>query len=129
MHVCVKMMLKGLKEALTVLIVTHVTQVKRVKSGVCSFNTTLHTEYCTVTQFVTQFVTHVKRVESVKYYVLYSVYRASRPCQEGRLFEPSVLGVEWFTTSQSEEATLLTFLDLSNYKGDCRQDAQPIANS
>ena len=31
--------------------------------------------------------------------------------------------------SQSEEAALLTFLDLSNYKGDCWQDAQPIPNS
>ena len=31
MVVCVKMMLKGSKEALTVLIVTHVTHVKRVK--------------------------------------------------------------------------------------------------
>ena len=40
MHVCVKMMSKGLKEALTVLIVTHVTQVKRVKSGVCGSYTT-----------------------------------------------------------------------------------------
>ena len=30
---------------------------------------------------------------------------------------------------QSEEAALLTFLDLSNYKGDCKQDAQPIPNS
>ena len=82
MHVCVKMMSKGSKEALTVLIVT---QVERVKSGVCGFYTTLHTEYCNVTQFVT----HVKRVKSVKY----SVYRASCPCQEGRLFEPSILGV------------------------------------
>ena len=44
MHVCVKMMLKGSKEALTVLIVTHVTQVERVESGVCGFYTTLHTE-------------------------------------------------------------------------------------
>ena len=35
MHVCVKMMSNGLKEALTVLIVTHVTQVERVESGVC----------------------------------------------------------------------------------------------
>ena len=35
---------------------------------------------------VTHFVTHVKRVESVKYYVLYSVYRASRPSKGGRLF-------------------------------------------
>ena len=41
MHVCVKMMLKGLKE---VLIVTHVTQVKRVESGVCGFYITLYTE-------------------------------------------------------------------------------------
>ena len=46
MHVCVEMMSKGSKEALTVLIFTHVTQVKRVKSGVCGFYTTLHTEYC-----------------------------------------------------------------------------------
>ena len=45
MPVCVKMMSKGSKEALTVLIVTHVTQVKRVESGVCSFYTTLHPEY------------------------------------------------------------------------------------
>ena len=35
MHVRVKMMSKGSKEALIVLIVTHVTQVERVKSGVC----------------------------------------------------------------------------------------------
>ena len=44
MHVCVKMMSKGSKEALTVLIVTHVTQVERVKSGVCGSYTTLYTE-------------------------------------------------------------------------------------
>ena len=30
-----EMMLKGSKEALTVLIVTYVTQVKKIKSGVC----------------------------------------------------------------------------------------------
>ena len=46
MHVCVKMMSNGSKEALTVLIVTHVTQVERVESGVCGFYATLHTEYC-----------------------------------------------------------------------------------
>ena len=45
MVVCVKVMSKGSKQALTVLIATHVTQVKRVKSGVCSFYATLHTEY------------------------------------------------------------------------------------
>ena len=37
MHVCVKMMSKGSKEALTVLIITHVTQ---VESGVCGSYTT-----------------------------------------------------------------------------------------
>ena len=40
MHVRVKMMSKGSKEALTVLIITHVTQVKRVESGVCGSYTT-----------------------------------------------------------------------------------------
>ena len=35
------LMLKGSKEALTVLIVTHV---ERVESSVCGFYTTLHTE-------------------------------------------------------------------------------------
>ena len=44
MHVYVKMMSKGSKEALTVLIVTHVTQVERVESSVCGFYATLHTE-------------------------------------------------------------------------------------
>ena len=38
------LMSKGLKEALTVLIVTHVTHVKRVESGICGFYTTLYTE-------------------------------------------------------------------------------------
>ena len=40
MHVRVKMMSKGSKEALTVLIITHVTQVERVESGVCGSYTT-----------------------------------------------------------------------------------------
>ena len=45
---------------------------------------------------VIHFVTHVERVESVKYYVLYSVYRAPHsPRREGYfLFEkPSVLWI------------------------------------
>ena len=44
MHVCVKMMSKGSKEAVTVLIVTHVTQVERVEIVVCGSYTTLYTE-------------------------------------------------------------------------------------
>ena len=38
------LMLKGSKEALTVLIATHATHVKRVKSSVCGFYTTLYTK-------------------------------------------------------------------------------------
>ena len=44
MVVCVKVMTKGSKQALTVLIVTHVTQVERFESGVCGFYATLYTE-------------------------------------------------------------------------------------
>ena len=44
MVVCVKMMSKGLKEALAVLIVTHATHAERVESSVCGFYTTLYTE-------------------------------------------------------------------------------------
>ena len=87
MRVCVKMMSKGLKEALTVLIITHVTEVERVESGVCSFYATLHTEYCYSFSYSCQ------KGQNVKYYVLYSVYRESCPCQEGSLDEPSVLEV------------------------------------
>ena len=42
MVVCVQVMSKGSKQALTVLIVTHVTQVERVESGVCGFYATLY---------------------------------------------------------------------------------------
>ena len=39
-----KMMSKGSKEAITVLIVTHAIHVERVESSVCGFYTTLYTE-------------------------------------------------------------------------------------
>ena len=54
---------------------------------------------------------------------------ASRPCQEGKLLYCVSLLLGGLAVHQSEEAALLTFLDWSNYKGDCRQDAQPIPNS
>ena len=118
MHVCVKMMSKGSKEALTVLIVTHVTQVERVESGVCGFYTTLHTE-------LTKFVTHVERGRKC---TLYTV--ASCPCQEGRLLcEPSVLAVLAVHHWSVQGGSFVNFLGLVNYKGDCRQDTQPIPNS
>ena len=83
MHVCVKMMLKGSKEALTVLIVTHVTQVKRVESGVCGFYATLHTELLNL----------LLMSQGPK---VYSVYSGLLPLPGGKatvLCEPSVLGV------------------------------------
>ena len=87
------------------------------------------TQHC-IQSTVTQFVTHVEWVESVKYYVLLSVYRASCPSKgEGYLFE-SLLFVGLAVHHQSVRGgTFLTFLDLPNYKGDCRQDAQPIPSS
>ena len=52
MVVCVKMMSKGLTEALTVFIVTHVTvlSVERVISGVCGFCTQYRYIQCYVEQ-------------------------------------------------------------------------------
>ena len=55
---------------------------------------------------------------------------ASRPCQEGRLLYCVSLpswGFSCSPVSQSEEAALLTFLNLSNYKGDlqARRTANP----
>ena len=56
----------------------------------------------------------------------HSVYRAP---QEGRPFEFLSCWFSGLPPVQSEETALLTFWDLSNYKCDCRQDAQPIPNS
>ena len=61
------------------------------------------------------------------YCTLYTV--ASHPYQGEGYLSLLPWGFSWFTTSQSEETALLTFLDFSYYKGDCRQDAQPIPNS
>ena len=76
------------------------------------------TQHC-IQSTVTHF-THVEGVEDT----MYSVYSGILPLPGGKaichstVFEkPSILGVQRFTTSQSKEAALLTFLDLSNYKG------------
>ena len=56
--------------------------VRGVKSGVCGFYTTLHTEYCYSCQRCQR--------------LLYSVYSGLSPLPGGKaiyLFEPSVLGV------------------------------------
>ena len=77
------MMLKGSKEALTVLTVTHVAHIERVESDVLQL---LHNTVC-IQSNVTH-LTHVKRVESVL------CIQGLSPLQGGRLFEkPSVLWV------------------------------------
>ena len=79
---------------------------------------------------VTHFVTHVKRVKSVKYYVLYSVYRASHPSKgEGYLLESFCLVGLAVHHKSVRGGSFVNFLGLVNYKGDCRQDTQPIPNS
>ena len=114
MHVCVKMMSKGSKEALTVLIVTHVTQVERVESSVCGFYTTLHTE-----------LLNLLLMSKV-----YSVYSGLSPLPGGKAivwaFHLGGLAVHHWSV---RGGSFIKFLGLVNYKGDCRQDAQPIPNS
>ena len=80
------------------------------------------------TQHCIQSIDFMSEMSEILYYTLYTV-APSPSWGEGYLFEPSALWVLRFTTMQFEEAALLTFLDLSNYKGDCRQDTQPIPNS
>ena len=70
MVVCVKMMLKGSKEALTVFIVTHVTHVERVKSGVCGL--------CTQYRYIQCYVKRVKR--SLNSFNCYSCQKGQKWC-------------------------------------------------
>ena len=83
MHVCVKMMLKGSKEALTVLIVTHVTSSQ--KSRMWCLQLLCNTVY--------RVMSHILLMS--KGLKVYSVYRAKNLSKgEGYLFEkPSTLWV------------------------------------
>ena len=59
----------------------------------------------------------------------YSVYSGPSPRQEGRLVvavHPVGLAVHHHAV---RGGSFVNFLDLSHYKGDCRQDAQLIPNS
>ena len=102
MHVCVKMMVKGTKEALTVLIVTHVTQVERVESGVCGFYATLHTELLNL----------LLMSKGLK---VYSVYSGLSPPakREGYCVSLPSCGFSCSPLVSPKEIALLSFLDLS----------------
>ena len=94
--------------------------VKDVRDGVCGFYTTLYTEYC--------YSSHsVEGVEDAKYYcILYT--GPLTPLGEGIscAFCPVGLAVHHQSVRGSSS---VNFLGLVNYKGDCRQDTQPIPNS
>ena len=120
MHLCVKMMSKGSKEALTVLIVTHV-EYSSQKSRKWCLQLLRNTAYR-----VTQFVTHVERVESV----LCIQWPLAPARREGYCVSLPSWGFSCSPPcSLRRQLCLKMFWDLSNYKGDCRQDAQPIPNS
>ena len=88
--------------------------VKTVNTGACGSYTTPYTEYYEVWKL---------------YSTLYKV--ASHP-SKGKGYCRAIQYTFWLVglaVHQSKEAALLTFLDLSNCKGHCRQDTQPIANS
>ena len=87
--------------------------VEGVESDFCSFM-----QHC-----IQSNGTHVRGVESV----LYSVYMAPCPSKMEGLYSLPSCG---FSGSPIQGGSfVLTFWDLSNYKGSWRQDAQPTPNS
>ena len=108
---------EGVERSLNSLIVTHVTQVERVEGGVCGFYTTLHTELLNL-------------LLMSKGSKVYSVYSGLSPLPGGKAvvwaFRLGGLAVHHWSV---QGGSFVNFLGLVNYKGDCRQDAQPIPNS
>ena len=84
-----------------------------VESGVCGFYTTLHTEYCYSCQRCQR---------------LYSVYSGLSPLPGGKAISAFHLGGLAVHHWSVQGGSFVKFLGLVNYKGDCRQDAQPIPN-
>ena len=56
-----------------------------------------------------------------------ALYTGPLTLQEGRLIV--TISPVFLVVHQSEEAAFYNFLGLINYKGNCRQDAQPTPNS
>ena len=88
--------------------------VRGVKSGVCGFYTTLHTEYC---------------CSCWRCQRLYSVYSGLSPLPGGKAISAFRLGGLAVHHWSVRGGSFVKFLGPVNYKGDCRQDAQPIPNS
>ena len=77
-------------------------------------HTTLHTEYCY----------SCRRCQR-----LYSVYSGLTPLQGGKAISAFCLGGLAVHHWSVRGGSFAKFHGLVNYKGDCRQDAQPIPNS
>ena len=73
-------------------------------------------------------LTHVEDVKDAKYYC--TLYTGPIAPPGGRLFIGAFYPVGLVVHHQSVRGgSFINFLGLDNYKGDCRQDAQPIPNS
>ena len=94
--------------------------VKDIEDGVCSFYATLHTEYC---------YSFYSCQRCQRYYELYIQWPLAPARRESYFLQYNIWKVFSNSPPVSLRNALLTFLDLPNYKGDCRQDAQPIPNS
>ena len=115
---CVKMMSKGSKEALTVFncYSCYLSQKSR--------------KWCLWLLHNTVYRVMLLILLMSKGSKVYSVYRAPHPSRgEGYLFEPSHPVGLAFHHQSVRGGSFFNFLGLVNYKGDCREDAQPIPNS
>ena len=96
--------------------------VEDLEDGVCSFYATLHTEYC--------YSSHSCLKMSKMPNTIVLCIQGPSPLQGGRLFIWAFHPVGLVVHNQSVwGGSFVNFLGLDNYKGDCRQDAQPIPNS
>ena len=121
------MMSKGSKEALTVLFITHVTQVERVKSQKwCLW--LLHNTVYRVMLLILLLMSKGSKVYNTMYCTLYTVPLTPPRWKVIYLKAFCLVGLAVYHQSV-RGGSFVNFLGLVNYKGDCRQDPQPIPNS
>ena len=93
--------------------------VKDIEDGVCGFYTILHTELLNLL-----LMPKVSKMSNI-----YSVYSGILPLPGGKAIWAFRLGDLAVHHQSVGGGCFVNFLGLVNYKGDCRQDAQPIPNS
>ena len=88
------------------------------------------TQHCI--QSTVTHLTHVEDIKDAKYYCTLYTGPLAPPGGEGYSIYLSLPACGFSSSppcSPRRQLCLKMFLNLSNYKGDCRQDAQPISNS